>query len=110
MMINKTDTLVNNSFNEFISKENRGDFIWIGIIKKPNALKYHYEIYTMSSQNYLRVKSDLICTLVYDEFYESVNYVNAKTIRSAYAKSTEMLMEHLQKSPNSKVTIKDLVK
>tara|TARA_R110000822_G_scaffold90065_1_gene208299 strand:+ start:663 stop:1007 length:345 start_codon:yes stop_codon:yes gene_type:complete len=112
MTINKIDLAINNSFNEFVSKETTEDFIWIGIIKKPNALKYHWDIYTMTSENYLRGlcynKESSRCAMGYDEFYEYVDYLNAKTIRSAYAKSTEMLIEHLNKNPNSKVSVKEI--
>ena len=108
MTENKIDLLINESFNEFISKETRSDFIWICVIKKPKAVKYFWDVHSMSSEDYFRAKSELKRTLSYDDFYESVNYFNAKTIRSAYAKTTELLIDYLSQSPNAKVLIKEI--
>jgi len=82
-------------------------FIWIVILDCPNAIKHKWEIYSVASSfNHNRVPA--VNTI--EDFYDKLEYTTAKTVRTIYAKATEILIEHLEHEPKSKVTIKDLGK
>jgi hypothetical protein len=82
-------------------------FIWIVILDVPNATRYKWELYAVNSSfNHSRVPA--INNI--DDFFDNLEYTSAKTVRTIYAKATELLIEHLENEPKSKVTIKDLGK
>lgn len=82
-------------------------FIWIVILDAPKSTKHKWELYTVNSIfNHTRVPA--INTI--EDFFDNLEYTTAKTVRTIYAKATEILIEHLEHEPKSKVTIKDLGK
>ena len=94
------DTLdASGKFNYFTN-----GFIWIVILDAPNSRKHKWEIYAIAERfNHPRApKFEAI-----DDFYASLEYTTAKTVRTIYAKATEMLIQHLEQEPKSKVTIKN---
>ena len=82
-------------------------FIWILIIDSPSATKNKWEIYTIA-ERFNHPRAPKFNTI--DDFYASLEYTTAKTVRTIYAKATEILIEHLEQEPRSKVAIKDLGK
>ena len=80
-------------------------FIWIVILDAPNAIKHKWEIYAVV-ERFNHPRAPKFKTI--DDFYASLEYTTAKTVRTIYAKATEMVIQYLEQEPRSKVTIKDL--
>ena len=122
--MNKTnnDLTAHNSFLEFKEKESKiyyslndecklryasSGYLWIIIIDNPAATMHKWELYCVKSELNHR---HLFASNTLNDFYDTLEFTTSKTVRTIYAKATEIAIEHLKENPNSKISILDIGK